>query len=765
MPDGGAGGAGGGSPGAPGGSRGAHGARLSQDLLSLLADVNADLIAAQAGEIGAAIERTLGRIGRLFDVDRAYVFELDTGAAHMSNTYEWVAPGISAEKDNLQGIPTEAAPWWMERMHAGLEINLGSLDDLPPHATSERGILEPQGIQSLLVLPLAWRGRLDGFAGFDHVRSRRSWTQEEVGVLRIVASAMAQSMERRAITRRLELADTVFRHAHDGIFVTDRDQRILEVNPTFSEITGYAREDSIGRTPNMLSSGRHGPDFYAAMWTAIATTGHWRGEIWNRRRDGELYLERLAISAVRNAKGEVEQYVGVFADITRLKEQEERLEQMAYYDALTKLPNRVLLADRMTQALAQVRRGGPMLAVCYLDLDAFKPVNDAHGHDAGDRLLVEMSHRLKGALRTGDTVARLGGDEFVLLLPGLRNLPECDHLVDRILHCVAEPFEVAPGHPVTLTASIGVRTVPPDDADPDTLLRQADQAMYAAKQEGRGRAHRFDPDLDRQVVARRDLIARIRAGLSLGEMCLHFQPIVDLATGEVRFAEALVRWRRADRGMLSPGEWIPAIEGTDAMAELGDWVLEEALAHCERWSAHGLRAGVSVNVSGFELRDPAFAERVRTALARHPGSPPSRLRLEVLESAALTDMALVTRTIEECAAIGVHFSLDDFGTGYSSLAYMKRLPVTTIKIDRSFVADMLTDPGDRAIVTGVVELARVFGRQSVAEGVETQEHVDALRELRCDMGQGYGIAPPMPADEFEAWAKARSPGMPARARG
>jgi diguanylate cyclase (GGDEF)-like protein/PAS domain S-box-containing protein len=643
-------------------------------------------------------------------------------------------------------------------MREGAEINLRTLGDLPPHATAERAILEPQGIQSLLVLPLAWRGRLDGFVGFDHVRGTRSWTKEEIDVLRILASSLAQTIERRAVGQRLELADTVFQHAHEGIFVTDRDQRILEANPTFAEITGYSREEAIGRTPNMLSSGRHGPDFYASMWTAIATTGHWRGEVWNRRANGELYLERLTISAVRGPSGQVDRYVGVFADITRLKEQEERLEQMAYYDALTKLPNRVLLADRMTQALAQVRRGGPMLAVCYLDLDAFKPVNDAHGHDAGDRLLVEMSHRLKGALRTGDTVARLGGDEFVLLLPGLRSRRECEQLLERILRCVAEPYEVAPGHPVTLTASIGVRMVPPDDADPDTMLRQADQAMYAAKQEGCGRAHRFDPDLDRQVVLRRDMIARVSSGIRLGEMCLHFQPIVDLASGEVRLAEALVRWRRADRGMLSPGEWIPAIEGTDVMVELGDWVLEEALARCEHWSRAGLPSGVSVNVSGQELRDPGFAERVRAALARHPGADPSRLRLEVLESAALTDLAAVTRTMEDCAAHGVHFALDDFGTGYSSLAYLKRLPVTTIKIDRTFVADMLSDAGDRAIVTGVIELSRVFGRSSVAEGAETAEHAAALRELRCDLAQGFGIAPPMPAEEFEAWMRARDGG-------
>ena len=535
---------------------GAQRRTIPRDLLGLLAQVTGDFVALPASQLGAAIDRTLGTIGRMFDVDRAYLFEL-SGDGLMSNTHEWVGDGVTPEIANLQGIPADAFPWWMSRLAADLPVNLASLDDLPAHAVAERAILEPQGIKSLLVLPVAWRGKLDGFIGFDHVRSGRRWTDREIDVLRIVASAIAQSIERRAIDRRLELADSVFQHANEGIFATDRDQRILEVNPMFSEITGYSREDVIGRTPNMLSSGRHGPDFYAGMWSAIATTGHWRGEVWNRRKDGELYLERLAISAVRGAEGAVERYVGVFADITRLKEQEERLEQMAYYDALTKLPNRVLLSDRMAQAVAQVRRAGHRLAVCYLDLDAFKPVNDTHGHAAGDRLLVETSRRLKGALRTGDTVARLGGDEFVLLLPGLASDAECRALLSRVLRSVAEPFDVEPGHSVTLTASLGVRMVPPDDADPDTMLRQADQALYAAKQEGRGRAHWFDPEQDRAVVLRRDQVARILAAIELREMCLHFQPIVDVATGELRVAEA-------PRSVAERGARASAAVGVDA---------------------------------------------------------------------------------------------------------------------------------------------------------------------------------------------------------
>ena len=728
---------------------------IREDLLALLARTASTFIARPTSELDANIDRTLASIGAMFDVDRAYVFTLSPDGGIMDNSHEWCAPGVEPQIANLKGLPADIAPWWMGELRAGRAINLTSLDDLPPDATAERGILEPQGIRSLLVLPLVWRGNLDGFAGFDHVRGERRWTEEEIEVLRVVVSSFAQGFERRRIDEQLELAASVFRNAHEGIFVTDAQERILEVNPTFTEITGYPRDEVLGRTPNLLSSGRHGPDFYEAMWGAINSMGLWRGGLWNRRKDGTLYLERLTVSAVRDSSGRVERYVGVFGDITRLREQAERLEQLAYQDALTKLPNRALLGDRMEQALAQARRGGSMLAVGYLDLDLFKPVNDRHGHAAGDRLLVEMAQRLKGTLRSGDTVARLGGDEFVVILPGLRSREECEALVDRLLRAVAEPYEVADGHVATMSASIGIRLVPPDDADADTLLRQADQAMYAAKQEGRGRAHFFDAERDRQVVMRRDQIARVGRGIAEREMVLHFQPVVDLRSGMVRFAEALVRWRRPDEGMLPPGEWLSAIEETPVVAELGDWVLDEALRRCGAWGAIGLCGGVSVNVSAFELRDPAFPDRVRRALGRHPGVHPSRLKLEVLESAALADIAAVTATMDACRAMGVEFALDDFGTGYSSLTYLKRLPASTLKIDRSFVANMLEDAGDRAIVTGVVELARVFDRASVAEGVESTAHVEALRELGCDMGQGYGIAPPMPADAFTDWLKPR----------
>jgi len=726
-------------------------------LVELIGRSVQQMIALPGSVIDETIHHALESVGRHFDVDRAYLFHLSPDHQTMSNTHEWCAPGVEPQNENLQDIPTAMAPWWMAELEADRPINLTTLADLPANATEERAILEPQGIQSLLVLPTRTGKALTGFVGFDHVRSGRRWTPLEVALLRLLASALQQAFERRSLDRRIELAASVFDHAQEGIFVTDAEQRILELNPSFTAITGYAREEAVGRTPNMLSSGRHGPDFYEDLWSTLRQTGQWRGELWNRRKNGELYLESLTISTVRADDGHISHYVGIFQDITQVKEQAERLEQMAYFDPLTKLPNRALLSDRILQALAQRRRTNLGMAVCYVDLDRFKPVNDEHGHSVGDRLLVEMGRRLKGELREGDTVARLGGDEFVLVLQGIHSEDECRIALDRVLAAIREPFAVDGTTSITLSGSVGVRMVPPDDADPDTLLRHADQAMYLAKQEGRSRAHIFDAERDRMVVERRDRLARIDRAMDAGEFVVHFQPIVHLATDRVAMAEALVRWNSPVEGLLSPNRWLAVLEDEPGIVRLGSIVLEQSLQSCERWLAEGLDMGVSVNVSARDLREPGFVDRLRDALARHPRLEPRHLELEIVETAALTDLSKAARVMAECEAIGVRFALDDFGTGYSSLTYLTRLPSSTLKIDRSFVSAMLDDEHARTMVTSIVGLARTFRRASIAEGVATERHLPELRALGCDMGQGHGIAKPMPLEDLIAWCRRRAP--------
>ena len=562
---------------------------------------------------------------------------------------------------------------------------------------------------------------------------------------------IAQDISERLIAEeRQKLAASVFDNAHEGIMITDPTGRIIEVNATFSELTGYAREEAVGQTADLLKSGHHDAAFYEGMWQTISTAGYWRGEVWNRKKTGEIFVELLTISTVRNRAGEISHFVGIFSDITLLKQHQERLEHLAHFDALTQLPNRMLLGDRMQLAMAQSERNGKALAVCYLDLDGFKPVNDQYGHATGDKLLVEVAQRLRSCVRAGDTVSRLGGDEFVLLFSELDNVRECDHAINRVISVLTTPFRIS-GHEISISASIGVTLYPQDGSDSDTLLRHADQAMYAAKQAGRNRFHLFDPENDRRARVRREEVGRIREALANNEFVLYYQPKVDMRQGIVVGAEALIRWQHPERGLLLPGEFLPAIEGSELSIALGDWVLQTALQQLGSWHERGLDLTISVNIAGNHLQAPGFARRLGELLSAHPKVSPRNLELEVLETAALEDITRVAALFAECRHFGVSFSLDDFGTGYSSLTYFRRLPADILKIDQSFVCDMLDDPDDLAIVEGVIGLTQAFQRKVIAEGVESVEHGVVLLLLGCDMAQGFGIARPMPADKLPTW--------------
>jgi diguanylate cyclase (GGDEF)-like protein len=440
--------------------------------------------------------------------------------------------------------------------------------------------------------------------------------------------------------------------------------------------------------------------------------------------------------------------LGIYEDITLLKLHERQLEHIAHYDALTSIPNRTLLADRLLQAMARTRRDRNWLGVCYLDLDGFKPINDLQGHAAGDRVLVETARRIGQTIRSGDTVARLGGDEFVVLMGGLDQPDEITASLERLLSAIAQPIAIE-GTPCRVTASIGVTLFPQDDADADGLLRHADQAMYLAKQAGKNCYHCYDAAQDRRIRTHNQAAAAVREGLEARQFELHYQPIVDLRSNAVTGAEALLRWRHPQRGLLTPGEFLRPIERTGLERELGQWVIDAALAQIGHWCAAGLRFTVSINVSGYHLLGPGFAEQLHGALPA--GGVPSRLQIDVLETEALTDVPLIAGIMESCGQFGIGFALDDFGTGYSSLAYLRSLPAETLKIDHSLVRDMLVDASDHACVQAIIGLARAFSRTTVAEGVETAEHYAALRDMGCDRAQGYGIAPPMRPEQFERW--------------
>jgi diguanylate cyclase (GGDEF)-like protein/PAS domain S-box-containing protein len=550
---------------------------------------------------------------------------------------------------------------------------------------------------------------------------------------------------------KLELAASVFHTSREGITITRTDGTIVDVNEAFTQITGYSRDEVLGQNPRILASGRHTKSHYTAMWESVAKKGHWYGEIWNRRKSGEVYAEMLTISTVRDAQGEPQHYVALFSDITTAKEHEQQLEHIAHYDALTNLPNRVLLADRLKQAMLQEQRREQRLAVVYLDLDGFKAVNDQYGHEAGDHLLMALAVRMKAALREGDTLARIGGDEFVAVLVDLVDATDSMPMLNRLLAAASEPVQWN-AEVLQVSASLGVTLYPQDEElDADQLQRQADQAMYQAKISGKNGYHFFDATHDRNVRDRHESLERIRSALLAGEMVLHYQPKVNMRTGQVVGAEALIRWQHPQRGLLTPGFFLPSIENHALAVELDEWVIHTALSQMEVWQKAGLQLPVSINVGGRLLQRHDFVQRIQGLLVAHPDVDPRSVELEVLETSALMDVDGVSFAMQECRDFGVSFALDDFGTGYSSLAYVKRLPVSRLKIDQSFVRDMLVDKDDMAILRAVMGLAAAFHQGVVAEGVETAEQGVALMQLGCDFAQGYFISRPMPAQDVALW--------------
>lgn len=565
-----------------------------------------------------------------------------------------------------------------------------------------------------------------------------------------VVAVVRDISERKLAEKQLRLAASVFQFAHDGIYITDANATILEVNRAFEEITGYHRNEVVGKNSDILASGNHPPEFFAEMWAALQREGYWSGEVWNRRKDGELLAELLTLSAVHNESGVTTHCVGVFTDITALKMSQNQMERLAYYDALTQLPNRSLFTDRFRIALAQSERSGELLAVGYLDLDGFKPVNDKFGHTVGDLLLQEVARRMDRCVRSGDTASRIGGDEFALLLTGLRSEEESELAVVRLLSSLSEPY-LLEGHTISVTASLGYTLFPYDDGDADALLRHADQAMYAAKQGGRNRYVRFDSEHDRRTMEQKELLRRVEAGLAAGEFQLYYQPKVDMRKGQVVGVEALIRWNHPERGLLLPHDFLPLTESLDIAVDIGNWVLKEALGQSVVWKQAGLALPVSVNISPRHLQDVDFVSHLRSLFERYPEWERHHLELEILESTAFDDVALVSEVIHECANLGVTFALDDFGTGYSTLIYLRHLPAQVLKIDQTFVRDMAHDMESFAIVESVIGLAAAFKRRLVAEGVETLEQGRLLLQLGCDVAQGYGIAEPMPASEIPAW--------------
>jgi diguanylate cyclase (GGDEF)-like protein/PAS domain S-box-containing protein len=572
-------------------------------------------------------------------------------------------------------------------------------------------------------------------------------------------AALIDITEKKQAENEQKLAASVFTYAREGITIIDNENIIIDVNDSFTRITGYSREEAIGQTPHFLQSSKETPEFFPNIYQALQKDGNWSGEIWSRRKSGEEYAEMTTISAVCNEHGLATHYIALANDITPMKEHQTQLERVAHYDILTNLPNRVLLADRLSQAMLQCNRHKHLLAVVFLDLDGFKAVNDMHGHNMGDELLIALSVRMKEALREGDSLARIGGDEFVAVLIDLDKAKDCEPVLERLLLAASEPITV---NDVIfhLSASIGVTIYPQDNANADQLVRHADQAMYVAKGSGKNCYHLFDTAQDDAVKMHQESIEAIRYALDHHQFVLHYQPKVNIKTGIVTGVEALIRWQHPKRGLLNPIDFLPIIENNPMNIEVGEWVIDTALTQMSQWQKMGLKLlNISVNIAAVQLQQPSFTQTLTSLLAAHPDVEPHYLELEVLETSALDDIHHISSIMNDCIALGVRFALDDFGTGYSSLTYLRRLPASMIKIDQSFIQDMLIDVEDLAIVESVIALAKSFKRGVIAEGVESVEHCKAILKLGCDLAQGNGIAKPMPASDIPAWVKLWEPDM------
>jgi len=558
--------------------------------------------------------------------------------------------------------------------------------------------------------------------------------------------------QRKQAESDLRIAATAF-NSQEGVAITGADERVLRINPAFTEITGYTADEAIGKKLDFLNSGKHAAIFYESMWASIQQTGAWRGEIWNQRRNGDIFPSYCAVTAVKGDDGTVTHYVNSFTDITQRKATEEEINKLAFYDPLTALPNRRLLLDRLRQALSLSARSGRTGALQFIDLDNFKTLNDTLGHDMGDRLLQQVARRLTQCMRQGDTVARLGGDEFVVLLEELSKNPEeaaamAKTVGEKTLAAINQPYRLA-GLEYHITPSIGITLYNDHHESTDELLKQADLAMYQSKAAGRNTLRFFDPTMQAVVTARASMEADIRQGIHKAQFLLYYQPQID-REGNTLGAEVLLRWPHPQRGMVSPGEFIPLAEDTGLIIPLGNWVLETACTQLVRWASDVRMAkfSLSVNVSARQFRQPDFVSYVLDLLD-YTGANPRRLKLELTESLLVND---VEDTIEKMTTLknrGVGFSLDDFGTGYSSLSYLKRLPLDQLKIDQSFVRDLMTDANDASIARTVITLGHSLGLSVIAEGVETEDQKNFLAQQGCDAYQGYLLGRPMPLAEFE----------------
>ncbi|OQW80940.1 MAG: two-component system response regulator [Proteobacteria bacterium ST_bin16] len=587
-------------------------------------------------------------------------------------------------------------------------------------------------------------------------RTPREPSPADLILINEFASITAVAVQKVHAAETLKQAAAVFESSREGVVITDLEPRILAINRAYTEITGYSEAQVLGKNPKIIKSGHHGKSFYQAMWASLKTVGHWSGEIWNRRRNGEIYPQWLTISTVCNDRNEPCNYVGVFADITQMKQSEAQLAHLAHYDPLTGLPNRLLVQSRLYHAIERAQRHNLRIATLYVDLDRFKNVNDSLGHPIGDELLIMLAARLKKRLREEDTLARLGGDEFLLVLEDIKEPSEPASVAQTLIDLLATPFALPSGHEIFINASIGISLFPDDASNVTELIQHADMAMYLAKKEGRSTYRYHTEALSIAANERLVMETRLRHALTAGEFVLHYQPLIDAHSGRAVGVEALVRWQPPGEAIVPPGKFIPIAEETGLIVPLGEWVLRTACAQGRAWIDAGFAPLVmAVNLSVRQFQSENLAEVIQRVL-EETKLPAACLELELTESMFLEHAERSIDTLKTLKAPGIQLAIDDFGTGYSSLTYLKRFPIDKLKIDQSFVRGLAHDPNDREIAATIIAMARGLKLSVLAEGVESEQQLAFLRQHGCDYYQGFLFHRPAPAKELEAWLREHS---------
>jgi diguanylate cyclase (GGDEF)-like protein/PAS domain S-box-containing protein len=578
------------------------------------------------------------------------------------------------------------------------------------------------------------------------------WESADKMSVRAVLAVARDLTERYEAERRLRLSAVVYRNTHEGIIITDAEGRIIAANSAFTEITGYREEEVLGRNPRILASGRQNRSFYQTLWAAVLESGGWQGELWNRRKNGELYPEWLTISAVRDDDGAIVNYVGVFSDISQIKNSQAQLEHLAHHDPLTGLPNRLLLCARIEHAIDRALRRNEHVAVLFLDLDRFKLINDSLGHNVGDAMLREVAGRLLKLVRRDDTVARLGGDEFTVVMESLADAGDAAILAEKLIHALIDPFPCG-GHDLFIGVSIGISVFPQDGGTVEKLLSNADSAMYRAKEEGRNVFRFYTEEMTVRAFEHVVLETQLRRAIEQNELVLHYQPQLDLIGGRVVGVEALVRWQHPELGLVSPSRFIPIAEETGLIELLGDWVLRSACRQMRAWLDAGLPFKlVAVNLAARQFKHPDLPARM-ARLLEETGLAPEWLELEITEGALMNPNEGALERLHELKRLGVRLAIDDFGTGYSSLAYLKCFPIDKLKIDQSFVREIPDGRADMEIAATIMAMARNLGLVVLAEGVETRPQLNFLRGNGCDQAQGYLFSPPLTVAAMEAWLR------------